>query len=73
MNRTRYVVTDPVAATRLLGRRLAPGGEVWLTDGEAQTPRDLGAVVLPAPEASQPVVPLDHDRDGRKGARRRRR
>ncbi|WP_404291546.1 hypothetical protein ACD578_05390 [Microvirga sp. RSM25] len=73
MNRTRYVVTDPVAATRLLGRRLAPGAEVWLTDGEAQTPRDLGAVALPTPEAPQPEHPFDHDGNGRKGARRRRR
>ncbi|MBB4042014.1 hypothetical protein GGR34_003699 [Microvirga flocculans] len=63
-DRIRYLVADTLApGEKVLGRRVRPGQELWLTAGEATTPLELGQIALPRIERD----PLDHDGNGQKG------
>jgi hypothetical protein len=49
MNRTRYVVADGILrGTKILGRTVTPGHELWLTEGEARALVNAGMVKCPA-------------------------
>lgn len=60
MLRNRYVATAKAATMMVLGRRVRPGQDLWLTEGEARTPLGLGLVSAPNPAQEPASAPAGH-------------